>query len=210
MSRRINWTRFIEGWFNFDVLYREVVEKAPPQGAHFVELGVWKGQSTAYMCEQIYASEKEIRFDGIDWFYGSPEHTSRLAPGSYPPEIEILSSEQRQKWLYEHTIANLQPALDLNLVNIINSSVKEAAKLYQDNSLDFVFHDASHLFADLLVELPLWYPKVKPGGVLAGHDYSNEMFDGQVAKAVNRFAIDNKVDVLFRSREDSWMIIKPF
>jgi len=47
----------------------------------------------------------------------------------------------------------------------------EATTLYEDNSLDFVFIDGSHLYEDVLADLQAWFPKVKKGGHIAGHDF---------------------------------------
>lgn len=47
----------------------------------------------------------------------------------------------------------------------------EAVNLFNDNSLDFVYIDANHSYDGVLNDLKLWYPKVKEGGLISGHDY---------------------------------------
>jgi len=42
---------------------------------------------------------------------------------------------------------------------------------FPDQSLDFLHIDASHTYEDVLLDLQMWVPKVKPGGVIALHDY---------------------------------------
>lgn len=49
-----------------------------------------------------------------------------------------------------------------------------AATLVADGSADFVFVDAVHDFEHVSKHLELWWPKVKAGGMIAGHDYSPE------------------------------------
>lgn len=201
----IKFDRPIEGWFNFNELYDEMVNLAPSSGAHFVELGVFKGCSAAHMANRIYTSGKQIRFDAIDWFKGSVEHETM--PGVFPDEMK--TETDRENWLYEHTRLNLLPAIEVGAVNLIKKSCKLAVYDYHDNTLDFVFHDASHEYDDLMEELPLWWKKIKPGGYFAGHDYSNWGFPG-VARAVNLFAErQGRLFVTFRSGEDSWVIQKP-
>lgn len=49
-------------------------------------------------------------------------------------------------------------------------SVQEALK-FPDNSLDFVYLDARHDYEGVKEDLHAWWPKLKPGGVMAGHDF---------------------------------------
>lgn len=48
----------------------------------------------------------------------------------------------------------------------------EAAAQLADDSLDFVFIDANHMHAECCQDIMAWRPKVRPGGWVAGHDYS--------------------------------------
>lgn len=48
----------------------------------------------------------------------------------------------------------------------------EIAALIPDASLDLVYIDANHEYEDVCADLQAWRPKVKPGGLLAGHEYS--------------------------------------
>jgi len=58
-----------ENWFTYPGLYSMIVEKYPTN-SHFVEVGVWKGMSAAYMAVEIINSGKNIKFDCIDiWEY---------------------------------------------------------------------------------------------------------------------------------------------
>ena len=45
------------------------------------------------------------------------------------------------------------------------------AKLYADETFDFVYVDARHDYAGVLQDLSMWWPKLAVGGVMAGHDY---------------------------------------
>jgi predicted O-methyltransferase YrrM len=47
----------------------------------------------------------------------------------------------------------------------------EAAKLIPDGSLDFVYVDARHDYCGCMQDLEMYWPKLRPGGLLAGHDY---------------------------------------
>ena len=45
------------------------------------------------------------------------------------------------------------------------------ASQHPDQSLDFVYLDSDHKYQSVKSEIEAWYPKVKVGGILAGHDY---------------------------------------
>lgn len=47
----------------------------------------------------------------------------------------------------------------------------EASKLFADDSLDFVYLDANHSYKGIMDDFKNWYPKVKKGGLISGHDY---------------------------------------
>jgi len=46
----------------------------------------------------------------------------------------------------------------------------DAARSFNDESLDFVFIDAAHDYESVRADVRAWYPKVKTGGVIAGDD----------------------------------------
>jgi hypothetical protein len=46
----------------------------------------------------------------------------------------------------------------------------EASALFPDESLDLVFIDGNHGYSHVKQDIRAWLPKVRPGGVLCGHD----------------------------------------
>ena len=59
-----------------------------------------------------------------------------------------------------------------------------------DGSLDFVYLDGDHSEAAVAGDIRLWRPLVKPGGILAGHDYGHPDFPG-VKQAVDAANLPN-------------------
>lgn len=47
----------------------------------------------------------------------------------------------------------------------------EVAKEFEDGSLDLIYIDGDHSEAAVRLDFASWIPKVKPGGVISGHDY---------------------------------------
>jgi len=74
------------------------------------------------------------------------------------------------------------------------------------NSPDVVYIDGAHSYEKTSENINKWYLKLRPGGVLCGHDYSKG-WPG-VVKAVDEFS--DKMKLPFKLYQDnSWMIQKP-
>lgn len=54
---------------------------------------------------------------------------------------------------------------------MIRSNSVDASKLFLDDSLDFIYIDANHRYEYVKQDLSIWFPKLRKGGVFAGHDY---------------------------------------
>ena len=95
---------------------------------------------------------------------------------------------------------------------VMHTTSEEASKSFSDNSLDFVYIDADHVYKSVKQDLELWYPKVRKYGILAGHDYVDRVCKYGVfgvKKAVNEM-VDKYNQELFTTNErwKSWFIIK--
>jgi hypothetical protein len=55
-------------------------------------------------------------------------------------------------------------------VEMLRTLSVEAAKQFEDNSLDFVYIDGNHMYYAVMEDLTVWFPKIKAGGILAGDD----------------------------------------
>ena len=62
----------------------------------------------------------------------------------------------------------------------------DGAQHYDDKSLDFVFIDAGHDYTSVKKDIDAWLPKVKSGGILAGHDFMNE-YSGIIQAVIDTF-----------------------
>jgi len=170
----------IPGWFTFPGLYKQIVD-THTDGSYFVEVGAFLGRSTSFMAVEIINSGKKIKFDVVDTWQGSIEHN--------------LTTKEQQEELYINFLQNINPVRQA--IFPIRTLSVEASKLYKDNTLDFVFIDAGHEYEDVTSDLKAWYPKVKTGGIISGHDYFNpadpvhgHKFPG-VKKAVDEFFPSN-------------------
>jgi predicted O-methyltransferase YrrM len=163
-----------ENWFGYEDLYSSIVNKFGSE-SHFVEVGVWKGMSACFMAVEIINSGKNIKFDCVDtWEY--IDTSKEINQSQFEDLFSIFSK-------------NIEPVK--NNINVIKSISWEGALNYEDNSLDFVFIDAGHDYESVKKDINSWYPKVKNGGIIAGHDYH---YDCGVYPAVNEF-FENKKDI---------------
>lgn len=103
--------------------------------------------------------------------------------------------------------------------SIIRKSSIDAANNFKDSYFDFIFIDADHTFDGVLKDLETWYPKIKSGGILSGHDYFNMEMNcgnGIISNFRVKDAVDSFVDtynVSLKLIEDehgfySWYFIK--
>ena len=71
-------------------------------------------------------------------------------------------------------------------VTLIVAPSTRAARRFAPGSIDFAFIDAGHDYQSVLSDLAAWWPRVKPGGVLAGQDYADPGWP-EVMRAVHDF-----------------------
>lgn len=143
----------IHGYFGFAQIYDEMSELFE-DGFSCVEIGAYHGRSTAYMAGLIRDSGHKVNFHVVDTWEGSKEHDDS-------PE-ELVAA-------FKSNMADLGTD---EYINMMHMTSLEAAKKFEDESLDFVLIDGSHQYEDVLNDIKAWLPKVKPGGVLAGDDYN--------------------------------------
>jgi hypothetical protein len=181
-----------EDWFTYQELYSNMVDYFP-DNALFVEVGSWKGRSTSYMAVEIHNSEKNIKFDCVDTWDGSEEHSD---PNSCWFQPELVNDKN---WLYRIFLENTKPVN--HIINPIRTTSLEAAQYYKNRSIDFVFIDAAHDYENVKADLNAWYPKVKKGGFIGGHDYPG--FSG-VVLAVNEFFMTERSNAALNLKDNYW------
>lgn len=150
----------IQGWFNYEEFYSKVLDQLK-DGDKIVEVGIYKGKSIMYLAEGIVNRGIKVRIYGVDNFVG--EST-----------VNETSADIRNEFLY-----NIRPLE--NLIITLELPSLEAVLGFDDESLAFVYIDAAHDYYNVKADILAWMPKVKKGGILAGHDYNHP----PVRKAVN-------------------------
>lgn len=178
----------IPGWFGFPGVYDDAIAAAK-SGDTFVEVGCWMGKSTIYMASRIRKSRKKIKLYAVDTFKGSPNEKYMLA---------IV--RQHRGSLFSAFKQNLRDTRVASLVRPIVSTSLKASRKFERDTLSFVFIDACHTYEAVKADIAAWLPKVKQGGILAGHDIGT--YSG-VAQAVGELL--GSVPV----KENCWIFVKP-
>lgn len=93
-------------------------------------------------------------------------------------------------------------------VRIVRKKSADAVSDFADGSLDFVYLDGDHYRPGIDGDLEAWWPKVKPGGVLAGHDLTGE-WEPWIRPAVEEFAFWKQVTPMATlDFPASWFFVK--
>ena len=101
-------------------------------------------------------------------------------------DVTNLSDEEMEE-VFQRTKGKLEAKGAV----VMRMSSAEAAARFSDGELDWVYVDADHRRQGVEADLEAWWPKVRKGGVMAGHDYkddaSNLLAEFGVKGAVDRF-----------------------
>lgn len=174
----MNW-KDVSGFFDSDLVYK-LATKTFPEGSTFVEIGSWMGRSTCCLGQLVKDSKKDIKVYAVDTFEGSEEHWQLIK------EIEENSTSLLEIFKKNTSLCGVD-----NLITPIKGASLDVVNQFEDESIDFIFIDASHDYENVLADITAWYPKLKPGGLIAGDDYAPCW--GGVIQAVNEYFTDKTV-----------------
>jgi len=149
-----------------------------------LEIGSFVGNSTLIFLQyfnKIYCVDpwsEEIDKDGIYEKFGQSNIEKQFDETVYFPNRNRIT---KIKDLSENVVSN-----------------------YSDEAFDFVYIDGDHSYEGVLNDIERWFPKVKKGGFIGGHDYNNPPHPG-VQKAVDDF-FHRSADQVFK--DTSWIVYK--
>lgn len=165
MNQLLERAQQISGWMTDDELGWLAGEA---RGCRLVlEVGAWKGRSTLALASQVNGLVYAI------------DHWR----GSDPAHLEEIDSRGAD-CIYEDFKANLWSLIERSVVVPLRMDSQEAAQQFAPQSVDLAFIDASHTYEDCRRDIATYRALIRPGGVLAGHDYGNPEHPG-VKQAVD-------------------------
>lgn len=116
------------------------------------EIGVWEGAFSEQLCRTI----PNLQLVCVDPWHAYDAYGS-----------EKKNNQARLDAAYQIASDRLLP-FDCELLRMTSEA---ASALIPDGSLDFVYLDGNHAKPFIEADLVLWSPKVRSGGIVAGHDY---------------------------------------
>lgn len=116
-----------------------------------VELGVEKGRFSKVLCE----ANPQATIYLIDCWNAYDEYRKDLNQGQMDGFLEQTKQRLKPYSNYE----------------IVKAWSMDAVKQFKDESLDWVYIDANHTLPYVMPDLIEWSKKVRPGGIISGHDY---------------------------------------
>lgn len=176
------------------VASRKDIMKALPRGLVGAEVGVWRGTFSQvilkYCCPKIL-----YLFD--NWFEGTDKGTY-----AYDEPIKCLHAVRGM-------MVRNRRAIIAGVLRPLCGLSPAVSALLPDEHLDFVYIDASHDYESHKADLAAWVPKVRPGGLIACHDYNMEgcseaFWNRQawgVGRAVREYCAEHGIEEL-RHTED--------
>jgi predicted O-methyltransferase YrrM len=177
----------IDGWFDYQTIYDRQIE-ALVNGSVIVEVGCWLGKSSCYLAQKIKESGKKIKLFCVDiWDYTDDDPYYLSFKETHPDLMKAFQS-------------NVDSLGFTKIIKPLQGASAIVSQTFKDESIDFIFLDGNHHSPFIDDDLKLWFPKLKFGGCMGGHDY----FDApDVHKSVNAF-FNKKV----RVDGSSWYVYK--
>lgn len=142
----------------------------------FVEVGVAEGITSKFLLDNIL----DLRVFCIDPYEVYPGYR-----GSHHGSAKKLF--KKYEWAKENVFNHER-------CKFYKTYSGEAVKLFKIESIDIVFIDGNHFYEWVKKDIDWWYPIVRKGGILSGHDYVSRNKWG-VVKAVNAFVKKNKLEL---------------
>ena len=146
-----------------------------------LELGVAKSDSFMTILDNCANVSKLYGIDNYQPFY---DNFSDHYVGEF--EVAMIKAESLNKHKFSKHRSKIE---------FLETSSIEAVTNFKNEYFDFIFIDADHSYQSVRQDLEIWYPKIKPGGLISGHDYHLSV----VETAVNDFRKENNITSLMSS-----------
>jgi len=132
----------------------DLVQSLKGNNLQIAEIGSWRGCSTSILASEVVNRGGTVF--AIDHWKGNEGTNSALIASRY--NIYFLFKE------------NMRVLGVWDVIRPMRMSSQKAVLHFEDASLDLVFLDGDHRYQCIKQDILSWLPKIKPGGILCGHD----------------------------------------
>ena len=108
-------------------------------------------------------------------------------------------TQEKMDRRYDNTLRRLDPYG--NRIQVIRKTSMDAVREFSDGILDFVYIDGFHDFDYIMSDLIFWVPKVRSGGIIAGHDYY-PFYRAGIIPAVDVYTRMHNINAWYVTREE--------
>ncbi len=172
--------KHIPGWSRDILPFYAEMARTLPHGARFVEVGVFLGRSFAHLASSrpdidAWAVDPWLD-DASDGYMGAGEYTQLVAGrgGLFASFLSLMRENCPEVLTHAHIIRAKSTQVRL----------RELA--------DLVFIDGAHDYLSVREDIEHWLPVVKPGGIIAGHDYVKD-YPGVIQAVDEAFGGTHKI-----------------
>lgn len=94
-------------------------------------------------------------------------------------------------------------------VTFMQQPSMDAVRQVELESLDFVYIDGAHDFDNVMQDIIEWAKRVRPGGIVSGHDYY-KFYRSGVIRAVDAYTLAHDIEMWYITHEveASWFWVK--
>lgn len=111
-------------------------------------------------------------------------------------------NQNQQDKIYQEVEGTFKSEIEQGLVHLHRDYSPAASLRFPDQYFDMIYIDAMHYHAAVLADLVAWAPKLKPSGILAGHDFCE--FD---VSAQMNFGVVSAVSTFVQRSDFSWAFL---
>ena len=180
---------------------RYAILKHLPKHLSGVEIGVWKGEFSVALNHFLAPRELTLVDPWILPDSGKivfPRAKSGQAIGVENHAIEKQTDADQVFEYVKNRFASFKH------IRVWRSTSVEAARRFEENTLDWIYVDGSHYYEDVRDDLGAWLPKIKNEGYIVGDDYywKNPAGEYSVKRAVDEFVAQHQFKnwVVFRGQ----------
>jgi len=171
---------------------REGLLHLMPKEGEIAEIGTFQGD----FAQQIFDTVSPSKLHLIDpWSHQDRE--------DYQEDRANLSQEGHNA-NYAQVVKRFAPAIKEQKVLLHRAFSSMTASAFDDGSLDWVYIDGLHTYEGVRDDLHDYQSKVKSGGFILGHDYTNNVGVAShygVVEAVNEFVRDTEWEMIALTNE---------